>query len=172
MSKPNDPNPESGHREDLPWPAVTTDNWQDRVYDHGAAWCDRRDQHPAAADDYPGPDHYQAECRTRGGHFHGGRLDTDGDPVIIEAYAARPFLFGQPRANPTTSWDGAIRLVLSAVPDHQSDAAAIRISLPATEARNLAYHLLHLADTVDGHIQPRQAQPARRWRAAAAALTR
>lgn len=154
MTHPNDHRPESGPGADLPWPAVTADNWQDQIYDHGTHWCDRRHLHPAPADGYPGPDHYPAECRTRGGHFHDGRLDTLGDPVIIEAYAARPFLFGQPRQDPTP-WPGnGTRLVISAVPDHQPDTAAVRISLPITETRNLAHHLLHLADLIDGHTPP------------------
>ena len=154
MSNDNHPNSAAEHGADLPWPAVTADNWHDRIYDHGTAWCDRRDQHPAPADGYPGPDHYPAECRTSGGQFRDGRLDTHGQPIIIEAYAARPFLFGQPRQHEQPWPDHDTRLVISAVGEHEPDTAAVRLSVPITETRNLAYHLLHLADVIDGHIPP------------------
>jgi hypothetical protein len=154
MSNDNDLNPASERGAGLPWPTVTADNWHDRIYDHGAHWCNRRDQHPAPADGHPGPDHYRAECRTSGGQFRDGRLDTHGHPIVIEAYAARPFLFGQLRENPAAPQDGDARLVISAVAEREPDTAAVRISLPITETRNLAYHLLHLADVIDGHIPP------------------
>jgi hypothetical protein len=139
--------------DERPWPPATGDRGRGRVYDHGIYWCDRRDYHPDAHAGYPHLDHYRTECRSHPGLFSTGRLDYAGEPADVEVYAARPFRYGQPTDQPSAAGIGETRLVLAGVPLAEHEAP-VRFSLPITEARNLARHLHHIADVVNGYTPP------------------
>lgn len=126
---------------------------EDLTFDHGIYWCDRADCHPEHHAGYPHPDHYRAECRSHPGLLSAGQLDYAGPPAVIEVYAARPFRYGQRAADQPADSLAETRLILAAVP-LGDDQLPVRFSLPIAEARNLARHLHHLADLVDGYAPP------------------
>lgn len=133
-----------------PWPDAR--HRDDLIFDHGIYWCDRAGYHPEHHGGYPHPDHYRTECRSHPGLFPPGQLDHDGPSADIEVYAARPFRYGQQVDHPAADLTET-RLILAAIP-HAVDQPLVRFSLPVTEARNLARHLHHLADLVDGYAPP------------------
>jgi hypothetical protein len=136
--------------DERPWPDAR--HRGDLIFDHGIYWCDRADYHPENHSGYPHPDHYRTECRSHPGLFPVGQLDFAGSPADIEIYAARPFRYGQRTDQPTGDLIET-RLILAAVPLDDGEPP-LRFSLPITEARNLARHLHHLADLVDGYVPP------------------
>ena len=133
-----------------PWPDAR--HRDDLIYDHGIHWCDRASHHPEHHGGYPHPDHYRTECRSHPGLLPAGQLDHAGPPADIEIYAARPFRYGQ-RAGQPAGDIVETRLILAAVPLDDGEPP-LRFSLSITEARNLARHLHHLADLVDGYVPP------------------
>ncbi len=123
-----------------PWTEVTELN---QIFDHGAPWCINADGHPEY--DYPDPEIHVPpfECRTIGLALDAMR-DLDGPPLVIEAYVARPFRFGEPRESRGAA---AVRLVVEAT-DADGEVVA-RLSVSLGDGLRLARYLLRVVDLVD-----------------------
>lgn len=131
---------------DSPWP-----HWADgRFYDQGFPWCVHADSHPGGmADDYPDPGHPADECVTGGGLFDGARDGVNGAPLALSVYGSHPFRFGADHFHPADE----TRVVIE-YGGLRDDDPQTRISLPASEALNLARHLVHTVDVVNYRARP------------------
>lgn len=126
-----------------PWPEVHDD---DRVFDHGAAWCINADGHPGFARDYPDPmRHIPAyECRSAG-LFLDVAEGLTGNSCELDAYLGRPYRFGELRSVASVDETRVVFDYFGAATD-----TTARFSVSLGDALRLALHLLSLVRRIDG----------------------
>ena len=126
-----------------PWHEVTDIG---RVFDHGALWCIYAAGHPDREGGYPDPLIHVPpwECRTAGLTLRDIRDELLGDRLGLEIYAAKPFVYGEPR---DAHDDAETRIVFETF--DQADTSSIRFSAPLGDSLRIAQHLRRLVTTLD-----------------------